>query len=132
MGNTVSYSDTRFGVEKILKFPAYSIALANSTLAQFVMTEDILITEFGVMISQTLTNSGNIVIKIEESAGANEISTLTLNSASSIGTVQRTTSISDDDAIDSGNTLRLFFSSAEGASIGVVDAYIKYRARFAT
>ena len=112
MGNTVSYSDPRWGVEKILRFKLTDMAGAdNLEIARLVLTEDILLTELGIDVSQTFTTSGDVTLTVEESSGANAIATLTINSAAAIATVTRQTTMTDDDGLSEGSTLRLYISS---------------------
>ena len=132
MANTVRYSDPRFGVEKILRFKLTDLSGADDLeVGRFIMTEDIIVTELGIDIQQTLTTSGDVTLTVEESAAACAAVTLTVNSAAAIATVERQTTMTDDDCIDNGNTLRLYISSG-GATAGAGYPYVKYRARFAT
>ena len=119
-----AYSDSRYGVEKILTFPSITPS-STGIKARIVLTEDIVISELGAFITTALT-SGLGMITLQESAGVVGLATLTLTGA--ISTTLRQTTILNSTAANSGETIVINVSTA--ADSGVIVPYIKYKANF--
>lgn len=121
-----SYEDSRFGVEKVLTFPSVTLSSAPYTLAQFYATEDMYITEIGVMVTTKVSGSTAPTLLLAE--GATTLATLSVPTDSAIGALVRSTSVTNSNI---SNTDTLVLRTAVTATTGgVATPYIKYRERF--
>lgn len=122
------YDDSRYGVEKILTFPGHSdLIAAIGTVSQINFSEDIILTEFGVVISEVITAGGTLpVMSLME--GATELGSISIASASAVGTLVTTVTLTTT-SISRGDTIMLYRKTS-CATTGECDGYIKYRERF--
>jgi len=121
-----TYDDARFGITKFLTFPGHcdNIAAAGN-VSHMVFDEDIVLTEFGIVVTEYVTGTAATVQLREGSTVLGEISVTAL---STVGTVLSTTTLTTT-AINSGNTL-IFYRNISTITTGECDGYIKYRERF--
>jgi len=126
-----TYDDPRFAVSKLLTFPGHcdSVSAAGNpggTVSHIVLPEDIVLTEFGVVITEIYTNGGALCTVILKK-GSTQIGTITIPSASAVGTVLSTTTLTT--SADSGDALH-FYNGLTSITLGECDGYVKYRERF--
>jgi len=127
-----SYDDSRFGVEKLLTFPGHcdSVSAAGNpggTVSHIVMPEDIVLSEFGIVITEIYTNGGALcTVTLRD--GSTQIATISIPSASTVGTVLSTTTITTT-SINKADALH-FYNGLTSITLGECDGYVKYRARF--
>ncbi len=125
------YNDARYGVEKVITFPAINFAAAvlNSVRATITLTEAITPIEFGAWVSTTIATSSAIAMDLNITGTALvALGTITIVSATAVGvngtaTLTSTTSISNGDIL----IIRATTSSTAGAAV----PYLKYREKFA-
>jgi len=124
-----AYDDSRYDVCKILTFPGEekSFLRAPGNVSHVVFDEDIILTEFGVVITQVYT-AGGALAQVQLREGSTVLGSITIASASAVGAVLSTTTLTTT-AIDKGNTL-IFYHSVSNTTTGKCDGYIKYRERF--
>ena len=123
------YDDARFGVSKILTFPGHcdNIAAAGN-VSHVVFDEDVILTEFGVVMTETMNITAGSTATVQLREGATVLGEITLGTGSAIGNVYSTTTLTTT-AINSGDTL-IFYRNVSTLTIGECDGYIKYRERF--
>jgi len=126
------YDDAKYGVEKIFLLPVPTTAFtATAAFASIVFTEDITITELGIMVSTAVSSPTNPVLSLNDSdAGTvitNNIATIAITSTTAIGTLVRTTCAST--SISAGDTLRFMVSTVAVATAGAGYMYFKYKSR---
>jgi hypothetical protein len=129
MGNTVTYSDPRFGVEKIVICPNVSdMSAALGTVGQVTFTEDIVITEIFCIVSEAMTAAGN-TSKVALYEGTAKLAELTIPTSTGAGLLVRSATILSGNEISNGDTLN-FYRSHSTAGTGTVYIGFKYRPRF--
>ena len=128
MGN--AYDNSRYGITKILTFPGEDKSYLNTpkNISHVVFNEDIILTEFGVVITQVYTAGGALAV-VELREGSTVLGSITIASASAVGAVISTTTLTTT-AIDNGDAL-VFYHTTSCTTTGKCDGYIKYRERFA-
>ena len=128
----MGYSSAEYAVEKVLICPLSADLTSAADVATFDFTEDITITELGIMLSTTVAADTTApVIAIKEST--TELASLTVPTASAAKDVVKTTTISSANAISSGDTLTFNVKTAAvdaTAAAGAGYVYIKYTERF--
>jgi len=121
------YDDSRYGVTKILTFPGHcDLIAAAGNVSHVVFDEDIILTEFGVVITEYVTGVATATVQLRE--GSTVLGAITVPSLSIIGTVLSTTTLTTT-AINSGDTL-IFYKNLSNITTGECDGYIKYKQRF--
>lgn len=123
-----TYDNARFGVEKILTFPSHcDLISAIGTICAVNISEDVVLTEFGVCVSEAITLAGTLpVVTIQE--GSTVLGTITIPSGTAIGVLITTTTLTTTN-LNAGDTL-LFYRNTSCASVGELDGYVKFRERF--
>ena len=121
------YDDSRYGVTKILTFPGHcDLTAVAGNVSHVVFDEDIILTEFGVVITEYVTGVATATVQLRE--GSTVLGGITVPSLSIIGTVLSTTTLTTT-AINSGDTL-IFYKNLSNITTGECDGYIKYKERF--
>ena len=122
------YDDSRFGVSKILTFPGHCDNItAAGNVSHVVFDDDIILTEFGVVVTEVFT-AGGALATVQLREGSTVLGAITIASASAVGTVLSTTTLTTT-AINATNTL-IFYRNASCLTLGECDGYIKYRERY--
>jgi hypothetical protein len=121
------YSDSRYGVELILTFPGHNDqSVAAGNVSQMPFSQDIVLTEFGVVVTQAYTNFGTITtVQLRESSTV--LATVSIPTGSAIGAVITASALTASN-ISEGDTL-IFYRDVTNPGVGESDGYIKYRAR---
>lgn len=121
------YDDSRFGIEKILTFPGEAnVGDNHGNASQMSFNEDIILTEFGIVITERYTAGGTGVVQLRESSTV--LGQISTTSVSVIGTLLTTVTLTTT-AINRGDTL-ILYASTTCFSTGKCRGYIKYRERF--
>jgi hypothetical protein len=122
------YDDARYAVEKVLTFPGHcDCIVAAGNISQVPFSENITLTEFGVVITEAVSGAGPLCI-VQLREGSVVLATITVPSASAIGTVITTTTLTAS-SIDVADTL-IFYRSITCLTVGELDGYVKYKERF--
>jgi len=128
--NDVSYSDPRYGVEKILVFPDIDVSAVAGIKGKMVLTEDIRVTEAGAWVT-TIVGSGVAIFTVSQSDAAVTVATVTCatqaDGSSVAGATTAQTTITNATALVSGTSIIVTTTQTVDAG-GVVTAYVKYRA----
>jgi len=121
------YDDAKYGAENILTFPGHCdlIAVAGN-VSHVRFDEDIILTEFGIVITEYVTGVATATVQLRESSTV--LGSITVTSLSIIGAVLSTTTLTTT-AINSGDTL-IFYKNLSNITTGECDGYIKYRPRY--
>ena len=122
-----NYSDSQYGVEKILG-PVNMDGTASAEYAAIELDEDLLITEIGVLnIDKLSAAAAGCVVTLQNSNTI--IGSISIPSETAAGTLTRQTTITNPSGLSSGDILVLFVSTAAGET-GSLQTYVKYRQRY--
>lgn len=120
------YDDAKYGVERTLYFPTATLSAAAANVGSYYATEDILITEIGLMCSTAVSGGpGTCSIVLKE--GSTVLGTLTIPTGTAAGSVVRTTTLTGN-AIS--NTDTLIIATLLTTTAGAGTPYLKYKSRF--
>lgn len=123
------YDDARFGVEKILQLPPFTIS-ADVALTAIVLTEDITVTEFGYIVTTATSCPPALSIGAAIRDSAATLATLIIGPAITvIGNSKRQTSISTA-ASSKNETLTFVTIAGQTGQAGAIAPYIKYKERY--
>ena len=123
------YDDSRFGVLKILTFPGHcDLISAAGNISQMTFEEDIILTEFGVVMTETMNITAASIATVQLREGSTVLGEISLGTGSTIGSIYSTTTLTTT-AIDAGNTL-IWYRNVSTLTIGECDGYVKYRERY--
>ena len=123
---TTGYSDSRYGVQKVLTFPSVTLSAASATLCQFLVPENIELVEFGLMVTTKISSLSAPTLIIAE--GATVLGTLSCPTETAASSLIRTTSLTTTN-FNSGDTLVLRHATTATNS-GVGTPYLKYKERY--
>jgi hypothetical protein len=135
MGNTVAYSDPRFGVEKVIISPLVSDMSSNEgSVSSVYFTEDITITEIFAIVSEALSVAG-VSGRVALYEGSVKLAEILLPTGLAAGTLVRGATAGTDvlsaNEISNGDTLS-FYRSKSVPGTGTVYIGMKYTPRFVT
>jgi len=123
------YDDARYGVVKFLTFPGHcDLIAAAGNVSHVVFDEDVILTEFGVVMTETMNLTAGSTASVELREGSTVLGSITLGTGSAIGNVYSTTTLTTT-AINKADTL-IFYRNVSTLTLGECDGYIKYRERF--
>ena len=126
MGNF--YDDARFGIEKILTFPGkIDSSAAAYTASPLVFTEDITITEFGIVVTEAYSAGGSVA-SAQLREGAVVLGNISIPTGSALGTLITAAALTAGN-ISRADTLTLFSNLSAGAA-GECVGFIKYNTRY--
>lgn len=135
--NLTTYSDPRFGVEKLLICPLQcSGSLAAGLLTQHYLSEDIILTECGEFITTAvaLSAAGYSTCNIQYSSSSAIFGVITVGDTSAngaAGAVVKSTAFSSTTILTAGGYLQFYRDlSGDGTGCGIV--YVKYKQAFVT
>ena len=124
-----AYDDSRFAVTKFLTFPGHcDLINAAGNVSQMTFDEDIILIEFGVIMTETMNLTAASTATVQLREGSTVLGVITLATGSTIGSVYSTRTLTTT-AIDAGNTL-IFYQNVSTVTIGECDGYVTYRERF--
>jgi hypothetical protein len=123
------YDDSRFGVEMILTFPGHCDNItAAGNVSQIPFSQDVTLVEFGIVVTEAFSAGFATQPTMELREGSVVLATISIPSASAIGTVLTTTTLTAN-TIDKADTL-IFYRSITALTSGECDGYVKIRERF--
>ena len=125
MSNTTTYSNSRFGVEKIMTFPVMSMVTPIDIV--LTLTEDIIITEIVGNVTDKISGAAaSMTVAISTADTSTTLATVSLPSDTDAGTASRQTTITTDELGVSGATL-LVSAVLSATHLGSIAPYIKYK-----
>ena len=128
MGNHVTYSNSKYGVEKMITFPLLTLTSDEDRL--LVLTEDIVVTEIGGFVTTVVSGIAGATMTVAASgASSTTIATVSAPTGGAAGDTVRQTTMTDADAGVSGSVLVLSVSLSN-AGTGIMTPYIKYRSNY--